>query len=424
MPSAYPTDLAAAAVPQSSAGSVACQAGQFPDAGFRDIQGNAHERQINCLPRYGVAKGLTATAFGPAALVRRDQMASFLARALTELRIPLPAGGDRFDDLRGNVHRDSVERLAAAGIVNGTGQRRYSPDEPVRREQMATLLWRAYVAMNPEDSDAVGLDYFSDDDGSFHEHNINRAFDPGRPRAACSVQLVTGTKAPWIEGDELGQPYLLARGLYDPSAPVRRDQMASFMARLLDTGLFAAPGANADPYLLDEQVLVKDGWSMSVVGSDSDATLEVTAFDPVNGPPADNHRYVIIRVRATYLGPGTSTFDGYDRLRVRPSRYQVGDDLRSVQPAAHRPCGRAPFDLPNPEAPTGGTVEGNVCFELREDEYPHFPHLLDTRWGNPAWPHFEAHRSDPPAYSGERSNTGPERNPYRPTEPALHVAPV
>jgi hypothetical protein len=42
-----------------------------------------------------------------------------------------------------SVHQDDINRVAEAAITNGCAPRRYCPDQPVPREQMAAFLHRA-----------------------------------------------------------------------------------------------------------------------------------------------------------------------------------------------------------------------------------------------------------------------------------------
>ena len=75
----------------------------------------------------------------PDRAVTRGQMASFLARAFE-----LPGGTPgRFSDTAGSPHAGNIDKLAGAGITAGCGQGRYCPNRPVTREQMATFLARA-----------------------------------------------------------------------------------------------------------------------------------------------------------------------------------------------------------------------------------------------------------------------------------------
>lgn len=67
--------------PSASQADGACPDGT-PSAGFPDVAGNTHERTIDCVSWYGIARGTLPGAYSPAQSVRRDQMASFAARLL------------------------------------------------------------------------------------------------------------------------------------------------------------------------------------------------------------------------------------------------------------------------------------------------------------------------------------------------------
>src|SRR3546814_13623398 len=71
-------------------------------------------------------------------------MASFVVRALdvAGARIPRTAP-DAFADDHGSVHESAINRLAAVGVIAGTGPSSFSPGRPVTRAQMATFVERA-----------------------------------------------------------------------------------------------------------------------------------------------------------------------------------------------------------------------------------------------------------------------------------------
>lgn len=106
---------------------------------FSDVRGTTHDRAIAAVSRAGIAQGFSDGTFRPNAPVTRDQMASFLARGLD-----LPAGSAaRFSDVGGNAHRSSIGAIAKAGITQGYPDGTYRPREHVRRDQMASFLARA-----------------------------------------------------------------------------------------------------------------------------------------------------------------------------------------------------------------------------------------------------------------------------------------
>ena len=167
---------------------------------FSDISGSTFEDDITWMWQVGITSGCSATLYCPNAPVTRAQMASFLARALN---LPNTAT-DYFTDDETSSHEDNINRVAAAGITTGCGPGLYCPNANVTREQMASFLVRALGLTVGAD-----IDYFTDDDSSSHEANINRLRHAG---------LTTGCTAT----------------TFCPKANVTRGQMAAFLHRALE----------------------------------------------------------------------------------------------------------------------------------------------------------------------------------------------
>lgn len=154
-------------------------------------------------------------------------MASFVARMIDHAdpdALPDAGTDNAFpcDVEAGNVHFANIQRLAAAGVVlggpGGSDPTCYGPGQQVRRGQMASFINRAIEEVTGAPITSA-TNAFTDDEGNVHEANINGLAAEG---------IVVGTGG----------------GLYDPDGSVRRDQMASFIARALDylvEGDFAAP---------------------------------------------------------------------------------------------------------------------------------------------------------------------------------------
>ncbi len=132
----------AASVTRGQMASFIARALSLPAAGsdyFPDDAGSVHEADINRLAAAGITQGCGAGEYCPLASVTRDQMASFLARALGLGA----AGTDYFSDDAGSVHEADINRIAAAGVTLGCMPGLYCPANPVTREQMAAFLHRA-----------------------------------------------------------------------------------------------------------------------------------------------------------------------------------------------------------------------------------------------------------------------------------------
>ena len=182
----------------------AAQELEYPGGTFSDDNGSVHEASIEAIAAAGITTGCRegADRYCPLDPVSREQMASFLVRALG-----LPAAQeDFFIDDDGSVHEANINALRLAGITTGCreGADRYCPLDPVSREQMASFLVRALGLP------AAQEDFFIDDDGSVHEANIN---------ALRLAGITTGCR----EGADR----------YCPLDPVSREQMASFLVRAL-----------------------------------------------------------------------------------------------------------------------------------------------------------------------------------------------
>lgn len=168
-----------------------------PGGTFSDDNGNTHEPNIEAIAAAGVTQGCATGLYCPADNVTRAQMASFIARAFA-----LPsASNDYFPDDNGSTHEANINRIAEAGVTLGYPDGTYDPSGFVTREQMASFIARA-MALSP-----LPGDRFADVTG-VHEGNINAIAAAG-VTLGCNAQ---GT-------------------LYCPTQLVRRDQMASFLAR-------------------------------------------------------------------------------------------------------------------------------------------------------------------------------------------------
>lgn len=107
---------------------------------FGDVPAsNTHARNIEALVTAGVARGVSEGVFEPNRDVTREQMATFITNALA-LERPATVS---FVDTTG-THAGSAAALAASGITTGCGSEpeRFCPREPVRRDQLATFLYR------------------------------------------------------------------------------------------------------------------------------------------------------------------------------------------------------------------------------------------------------------------------------------------
>ena len=167
-----PPSPAGAQQPDPAALSLACPE-PIPAAPFTDVPAsNVHARAIACLVAWEITQGRTPTSYGPADPVNRGQMATFLARMirLTGAELPAPTT-PAFTDSTG-THTANIEALAVAGIVQGTTATTCSPEQQVNRAQLSTFLDRTLREVGIELPDGPLL--FTGVSGGVHAPAIAR----------------------------------------------------------------------------------------------------------------------------------------------------------------------------------------------------------------------------------------------------------
>ena len=165
---------------------------------FTDIATSSFLDDIHWLAYEGITSGCGGTKYCPTDPVSRGQMASFLSRALD---LP-PTTTDYFTDDEDSTHQANINRVAQAQITKGCTTTTFCPLADVTRGQMASFLVRAL------DLPPTSNDYFTDDDGTTHEADINRM------RAAGITSGCSATS-------------------FCPKESVTRGQMAAFLRRAL-----------------------------------------------------------------------------------------------------------------------------------------------------------------------------------------------
>jgi hypothetical protein len=172
-----------------------------------------HKRSIDCVIAREIAEGSVENGqkvYRPTEDVTREQMATFIVNTLRASGTELPEPKqDAFDDIAESFHREQIEILAAAGIVEGkSGGTSYGPKDTVTRQQMASFMVRAAQFAVEPDLVESGERRFTDvPDGPPHADNIAIGDDNG---------LFQGTTAT----------------TFSPTVVVKRDQMASFLTNL------------------------------------------------------------------------------------------------------------------------------------------------------------------------------------------------
>ena len=127
-----------------------------------------------------------------------------------------------------------------------------------------------------------------------------------------------------------------------------------------DAPVGTTAGSRGNPHPTGTAVALDDGWELEVAGVDRDATQRVLDRNQFNDPPADGHQFLIAEIEATYVGDEESSrFGGGFRLGAVGTAGAIG--YRTFTDS----CGVIPDALDDPETYRGGTITGNVCWQIR-----------------------------------------------------------
>jgi hypothetical protein len=107
---------------------------------FDDDDGSIFEADINAIAAAGITTGCAVRAYCEGGVVTREQMAAFLVRALS---LPPAQTTDHFTDDDNSPFEAEIDSLAETGITTGCAASMYCPTQNVLRDQMATFLARA-----------------------------------------------------------------------------------------------------------------------------------------------------------------------------------------------------------------------------------------------------------------------------------------
>lgn len=127
---------------------------------FADLNGHWAQDKIYALVDLGIVSGVSATEFAPQREITRAEFATLLLKAI-DLQPGVQYRG-KFSDVPANAwYFAMVNAAAEAGLVNGYGNGRFGPDNPVTREQMAVMIHNALtykgITTNLTDAEIMNL---------------------------------------------------------------------------------------------------------------------------------------------------------------------------------------------------------------------------------------------------------------------------
>jgi hypothetical protein len=116
--------------------------------GSSDVPAGTRTRRLDrCLAEYGIAEGERTGASGPATTVTRAQFASFVARVVDAAGLLTGRRARRVRRRRRFGPRGGDRRAGSPRDRPGDADRRFRPDAPVRRDQLASMMVRTHEVL-------------------------------------------------------------------------------------------------------------------------------------------------------------------------------------------------------------------------------------------------------------------------------------
>ena len=171
---------------------------------FPDLTGHWGRADIEVLAARGIVTGDPGGTFRPNGNVTRAEFVKLLAALISE--VPTAAGGSFTDVPADAWYAEAVAKAHAAGVVVGSGGK-FRPNDPISREEMAVMLYRA---SGSGESPAASLAGFRD----------GGKVSPWA-REAIAYEVQSGT----LRGSD---------GLLRPDATATRAEAAAVLIRKLD----------------------------------------------------------------------------------------------------------------------------------------------------------------------------------------------
>jgi len=129
---------------------------------FTDVEGHWALDAIAFVVEHGLFNGTSETTFSPDAPMTRAMLATVLYRLAGEPDVT--EGTDFTDVAEGSWYAKAVAWAAAEGIVNGVGDGRFDPDGEITRAQLVTMIFRCAGVLGADVTASTSLDAYTDAD--------------------------------------------------------------------------------------------------------------------------------------------------------------------------------------------------------------------------------------------------------------------
>lgn len=185
------------------------------DTGFADVAAGAwYAEAVEYVRDNGLMSGTSATTFAPNDTMTRSMLATTLYR---EAGSPAVSGSDAFTDTQeGAWYADAVLWASQEGVISGYDNGLFGTDDPVSREQIATILWR-YAGSPSADA---GQDFEDESEiASYAAAAVDWARANGVVNGADGNRFLPRNSASRAEVATMLRNFLTMDGMEEPEQP-------------------------------------------------------------------------------------------------------------------------------------------------------------------------------------------------------------
>ena len=162
------------------------------DTGYSDVADDAwYKDAVSYVTEKNMMNGTGSDRFSPDGETTRAMVVTILYR----LEDSPETGKSSYSDVAGDAwYADAVAWAEENGIVNGTGDGKFSPDRPVTRQQLAAILYRYAIYKDLDVSQAGDLSGFTD------RGNV-QSYAREAMEWTCGAKLIQGVSTDRLQPD-------------------------------------------------------------------------------------------------------------------------------------------------------------------------------------------------------------------------------
>lgn len=197
------------------------------DTGFSDVAADAwYADAAQYVRDNGVMSGTSSTTFSPDLTMTRAMLATVLYRAAGSPTVSSPA--DFRDVAAESWYSAPAAWVAANGVISGYGDGQFGGEDPVTREQMATILWRYAGSPAPAGTETGFAD--SGDISAYAVQAVTWARERGMMNGMEGSRFVPKSRATRAQAAVILENFLQENAAPQPTPEERRILVAYFSA--------------------------------------------------------------------------------------------------------------------------------------------------------------------------------------------------